>query len=185
MSIVSPFPKPIRSLFKWTANYKETLYLLPTSGEIQLGSDMVDYPIEASLYWLNGRIVLHVAVGPKGFTLENARERGLVAFGKVELGEHSTTRDVWAMARAMCLVLLGGIVEVTEVRRNPETGVSTYPVMAWMTEMGRGTCPECKTQLPWLPAFPVNAVRRCPACRAIMVHRDGLLDVKASTEAES
>lgn len=180
----SPFPKPIRSLFHSTKNYIQTIFLLPTSGEIQLGRDMADYPIEASLYWMNGRICLHVAVGPKGLDLEQARSKGLLSFGKVELGEHSTTRDVWAMARALCLVLLGGIVEVTEVRRDPRTGVASYPVMAWMAESGRGTCPECKAQLPWMPAFPVNAVRRCPACRALMVHRDGLLDVMKSTEAE-
>jgi hypothetical protein len=138
---------------------------------------MADYPIEASLFWLNARIVSHVAVGPKGLTIEEARTRGMMKFGKVELDEHSTTRDVWVMTRALCIVLLGGIAEVTEVVADPQTGMKTYPILAWMNEQGRGTCPECKTPFPYHPAFPVNAIRRCAACHASMIHRNGVLDV--------
>jgi hypothetical protein len=185
MTIEASFPKPIKSLFSSTLNYKHTLYLLPDHGEIQLGRDMAPYPIECSLFWLNARLNIFVKIGPKGLSLEEATTRGMLKFGKVELDEHSTTRDVWCMARALCMVLLGGIVEVTEVKTDPATGMKSFPILAWMDEEGRGTCPECKTQLPWRPAFIVNAVRRCPACRSAFIHRNGRLDVIPSKESDN
>lgn len=163
----------------------QTLYLYPTVGEIQLGADMLQYPVEASLFWNKARLHLVVKVGPKGMTMDEADARQLAAMGRVELGENCTTRDVWAMARALCIVLTGGIAEVQQVVRDPVRGLSTYPLDNWMTSEGRGTCPECGMKLPWLPAFPVNAIRRCPGCRAMMVYRDGALDVMKSTESDN
>jgi hypothetical protein len=175
--IQGPFIKPIRSLFGSTRDYRETIYLLPDSGVIQLGRDLMPYPIEASLYWLHARLRMHVAVGPKGMPIETARTTGMMKFATLEMDEHSTTMDIWVMARALCLVLLGGVVEVTEVKADPVSGMMTYPILAWVDEQGRGTCPQCRTRLPWRPAFPVNAMRRCPACHSLMTHREGVLDV--------
>lgn len=163
----------------------QTLYLYPTEGEIQLGADMAAYPLEASLFWNKGRLNIAVSVGPKGMTLEAARAQELVATGRVELGENATTRDVWAMARALCIVLVGGVAEVTQVIRDPENGIDIHPVENFMDATGRGTCPICEMRLPWRPAFPMNAVRRCPGCRAMLIHRNGALEVKKSMETDN
>jgi hypothetical protein len=185
MTIQAPITKPIASLFKWKANFIQTLYLYPTSGEIQLGADMAQYPLEASLYWNKGRLNILVIVGPKGMTLEDARAKELISTGRVELGENATTRDVWAMARALCIVLAGGVVEVTNVIRDLENDIDIYPMENFIDATGRGTCPECGMRLPWLPAFPVNAIRRCPGCRAMILYRSGRLEVKKSQETDN
>jgi hypothetical protein len=110
-------------------------------------------------------------------TVDAARAAGMMKFATLEMDEHSTTMDVWVLTRAMCLVLLGGVVEVTEVKADPITGMMTYPILAWVDEQGKGTCPNCRCKLPWRPAFPVNATRRCPSCHSVMVHREGVLDL--------
>jgi hypothetical protein len=181
-AIEPPFPKPAKTLFRTTKNYRETISLFPVGGFIPLGRDLEQFPIDCSLFWLNSRLQINCSVGPKGKTLEEARTMGMMKFGTVTLDEFTSTRDIFIMARALCLILLGSIVEVTEVTANPTTGVKSYPVLAWLDEQGNGTCPNCRNPATGHPAFPVGRIYRCPACHAAMVHQQGRLDVLPKAE---
>jgi len=178
MTIIdTPFPKPIRSLFRSTHNYRETIILYADGGHIPLGADFREYPLNCSLFWLNQRLQINVSIGPKGKTLEEARAMGMVKFGTITLDEHATYRDVFMLARAMCLVLAGSNIEVTQVQTNTATGVRSYPILTWVDERGNGICPNCQYPVGAHPAFPVNRIYRCPNCHSAMVHQNGRLDV--------
>ena len=180
--IQGPFPTPVRPLFGSTRDYKETLYLLPEGGPIPIGRDLAQYPLKAALYWLKGRIQLHVSVGIKDKTLEESRNADMCKFAVVDLPDSASTHDVWLLTRALCMVLLGAACEVSPVKEDPVTGMLSFPILTWMDADGRGTCPLCKMKLPWRPAFPLNQNRRCPSCHALMVHREGVLDVMKGSQ---
>lgn len=175
--IQGPFPQPVRPLFGSTKDYKETIYLLPDGGPIPIGRDLGAYPLKVAMYWLKGRLQLHVTVGVKGKDLDESRAADMCKFGVADLPENASTHDVWLLSRALCMVLLGAACEVSPVKEDPQTGMMTFPILTWMDEDGRGTCPMCKMKLSWRPAFPLNTPRRCPACHALMIHREGVLDV--------
>lgn len=171
-----PLPIPVRNLFRTVKNYSETVSLYADAPPIPLGRDLGGYPLEVSIYWMNARLQVHVSIGPQGMTVQAARDAGMQKFGKVELDEHATTRDVWLMARALALVLIGSDAEVTQVTA-ALGGAKSYPLESWMRPDGRGQCPTCRHPMPYRPAFPVNAIRRCHACGSVMIHREGRLDV--------
>jgi hypothetical protein len=177
VTISPPFPKPVRCFFRTTKNYQETILLYPDAGVIPLGRDLIGLPIEVQMFWVGGKLHTMVVAGPKGKTLEQSREMGMAKVGTFILDEYASTTNVWVMTRAMLLVLIGAMVEVTEVRTNPASGIKSYPILVYVDEKGAGICPECKYAVYHRPAFPVGKVYRCPSCHAQMVHREGRLDV--------
>jgi hypothetical protein len=178
MTIIdTPFPAPIRSLFRTTQNYRESIFLYADSGHIPLGADFKEYPLDCSLFWINQRLNINVTIGPKGKTIEEARTMGMAKFGTISLDENATQRDVFMLTRAMCLVLIGNSIEVTQLRTDPQSGVQSYPILTWVDEQGRGICPNCRYPVGIRPAFPVNRIYRCPSCQSAMVHQNGRLDV--------
>lgn len=175
--IETPFPKPIRTLFRTVQNYRETISLYADGGHIPLGADFKEYPLDCTLFWLNQRLQINVMIGPKGKTVDEARTMGMLKFGTMTLDENATFRDVFMLARAMCLILAGSNIEVTQVRQDATTGVRSYPILTWVDEQGRGICPNCNYPVGVRPAFPVNRIYRCPSCHSAMVHQNGRLDV--------
>lgn len=185
MTIIDcPFPKAIRTLFRTTQNYRETISLYADGGLIPLGADFKEYPLMCSLFWLNQRLNINISIGPKGKTIEEVRTMGMMKFGTVTLDENTTYRDVFMLARAMCLVLIGSNIEVTQVQTDSATGVRSYPILTWVDEQGNGICPNCQYPVGVRPVFPVNRIYRCPNCHSAMVHQNGKLDVLLATEKQ-
>lgn len=166
-----PSIEPVRSLFRSTQNYRETLFFGPNDGKIQLGDDLSDRNLEGSLFWVNGILWIRIDVWPKSLTREEAVQRMVHRSMTTMTDENVSQRDVWVLARTMAHLLHGTYVEVTAIvsRKN---GVTVYPILEFINEMGAGLCPQCKVLLPWKPAFPMKVPRRCPACATTMI-RDG------------
>jgi len=161
-----PIVRPVRELFRWVDDYRETLYLTPEGGSIPLGEDLTKHSYECALYWLKRKPELLTTVGLNGMTVEQSRERGLLRQYKVGFDPLATTLEVWLLARATILLGVGSSVELQEVKRDP-SGYLEFPVDHWVEPNGVGRCPMCKTVLPWRnPCFAPGVIRRCPHCVA-------------------
>lgn len=177
--MIPPPIKPIRELFQYTADLRETLYLTPETGSIPLGADLAPVPYSAALYWLKGLPVLSVLVGVPDVPMPEASAKGLSRKTVVTLDTHATTLEVWLMARACIFLGLGNRVVVTSTPASKEAARESYRASDYVNLAGSGLCPRCKVRLPWTrPCFPHGRPRTCPACKAMIVRQGETLYVK-------